>query len=61
MEKSYFIPLVSLRCPKCNNKTSHALVEFAEDPKDTIALNYECQDCGEKKRMFVFVTYRISS
>jgi len=60
MEKSYFVPVVSLRCGKCNNKTSHALIDFSEEPKDTITLNYECQDCGERKKMFVFVTYKIS-
>lgn len=60
MEKTYFVPVVPLRCGKCNNKTSHALIDFSEEPKDTITLNYECQDCGERKKTFVFVTYRIS-
>jgi hypothetical protein len=63
MEKMFFVPTVTLRCGKCNNKTQHALVEYLEESnsgKDAVTLNYECQDCSEKKKIFVFVTCKIS-
>lgn len=63
MEKMFFVPTVTLRCGKCNNKTQHALVEYLEESnggKDAVVLNYECQDCSEKKKIFVFVTCKIS-
>jgi hypothetical protein len=63
MEKAFFNPTVQLRCNKCNVKTPHALLDFSEEPKEgreALTLNYECQNCSEKKRVFVFVTYRVT-
>ena len=63
MEKTFFVPTVSLRCSKCNIKTPHVLIDFSEESKggkDAIALNYECQECSEGKKIFVFVTYKIA-
>jgi hypothetical protein len=63
MEKVFFDPTVSLRCSKCNIKTHHALVDFSEESKegrDALTLNYECQECSERKKLFVFVTYKVS-
>ncbi len=63
MEKTFFVPTVSLRCHKCNIKTPHVLVDFSEESKggkDAVALNYECQECSEGKKIFVFVTYKIT-
>jgi hypothetical protein len=34
MEKAFFNPTVPLRCNKCNAKTSHALLDFSEEPKE---------------------------
>ena len=63
MEKMFFVPTVTLRCGRCNVKTPHALVEYSEESnggKDAVILNYECQECSERKKIFVFVTYKIS-
>jgi len=63
MEKTFFNPTVTLRCNKCNIKAPHVLVDFSEEPKegrDAITLNYECQECSERKKVFVFVSYRVT-
>jgi hypothetical protein len=63
MEKVIFVPTVPLRCGKCNVKTPHVLIDFSEEPKegrDAVTLNYECQECSEKRKLFVFVTYKVS-
>ena len=63
MEKTFFNPTVSSRCSRCNIKTPHVLVDFSAEPrggKGAIALNYECQECSQGKKIFVFVTYKIS-
>jgi hypothetical protein len=63
MEKTFFEPTVQLRCSKCNIKMPHVLVDFSEESKgekEAIALNYECQECSERKKIFVFVTHKIS-
>ena len=63
MEKTFFEPTVQLRCSKCNIKTPHVLIDFSEESKggkDAVALDYECQECSERKKIFVFVTYKIA-
>ena len=52
MEKTPYNPTVLLRCVKCLDKTPHVLVNFSNDPASALTLLYECQDCGEIKRVF---------
>ena len=52
MEKTPYNPTVLLRCVKCLDKTPHVLVNFSNDPASTLTLLYECQDCGEIKKVF---------
>jgi uncharacterized Zn finger protein len=52
MDKTPYNPTVSLRCIKCQNKTAHALVNFSNDPTAALTLVYECQDCGEIKKIY---------
>jgi len=52
MDKHPYNPTVLLRCSKCRNKTSHVLIDFSNDPAAAITMFYECQDCGETKKVF---------
>jgi hypothetical protein len=52
MDKSPYSPTVLLRCDKCLKKTPHLLISFSNNPLLTIIMVYECQDCGETKRVF---------
>jgi len=52
MDKTPYNPAVVLRCSKCRNKTSHVLINFSNDPATAITMFYECQDCGETKKVF---------
>ena len=52
MEKTPYNPTVLLRCVKCLDKTPHVLVNFSNNPASALTLLYECQDCGEIKKVF---------
>jgi uncharacterized Zn finger protein len=52
LEKTPYNPTVLLRCVKCLDKTPHVLVNFSNDPASTLTLLYECQECGEIKKVF---------
>jgi len=52
MDKIPYNPTVLLRCSKCLNKTSHVLINFSNNPATAITMVYECQDCGETKKVF---------
>jgi len=52
MDKIPYNPNVLLRCPKCQKKTPHVLVDFSNDPTTAVTMFYECQDCGETKKVF---------
>jgi hypothetical protein len=44
-------PYVFLRCKKCGRKTDHVLVSI-ETRKNDVEETYECQECGETKKIF---------
>ena len=52
MNKTSYNPTVHLRCIKCHDKTPHVLINFSNDPTSAISLLYECQDCGEIKKIY---------
>ena len=52
MDKTPYNPTILLRCNKCRNKTSHLLISFSNDPATAIIMLYECQECGEIKKVF---------
>jgi len=52
MDKTPYSPTVILRCGKCCNKTLHVLISFYNSPLLAISMVYECQECGEKKKVF---------
>lgn len=52
MEKTPYNPTVLLRCVKCLDKTPHVLVNFSNDPSSALTMLYECQDCGEIKKVY---------
>jgi len=45
-------PYVFLRCKKCGRKTDHVLVGMASVRKEEVEETYECQECGENKKIF---------
>jgi len=45
-------PYVFLRCGKCGRKTDHVLVNTAIIREGAIEENYECQQCGEAKKIY---------
>jgi len=46
-------PYVFLRCDKCGRKTDHALVDITyTSKKGEIEETYECQECGETKKIY---------
>jgi len=50
-KRTCFIPTVLLRCNRCRIETRHALIDFKNEPP-SLALIYECQTCGEVRRLF---------
>jgi len=52
MDKTPYNPTVLLRCSKCRNQTPHALISFSNDPASAVTMVYECQECGETKKIF---------
>jgi len=52
MDKAPYNPTVLLRCNKCRNKTPHVLTSFSNDPATAITMVYECQECGETKKVY---------
>ncbi|MFQ6086499.1 MAG: hypothetical protein ACE5OV_00485 [Candidatus Bathyarchaeia archaeon] len=49
-------PYVFLRCRKCGTKTDHVLTGIVITGKGEIEENYECQQCGEKKKIYELAT-----
>ncbi len=47
-----FRPYVFLRCKKCARKTDHVLVGISSLRKDEVEETYECQECGEIKKIY---------
>ena len=45
-------PYVFLRCKKCGRKTDHVLVSIATPKKGEVEETYECQECGETKKIY---------
>lgn len=45
-------PSVRLLCQKCRRQTAHIMIGFSNDPLSALTLNYECQECGEVKKVF---------
>lgn len=52
MDKTPYSPTVLLRCGRCRSKTHHALISFSNNPVLAISLVYECQECGETRKVF---------
>lgn len=49
-------PYVFLRCKKCGRKTDHVLVGISNVRNGEAEENYECQDCGEIKKLYELVS-----
>jgi len=45
-------PYIFLRCKKCGRKTDHVLVSIFSVGKDELEETYECQECGETKKIY---------
>ena len=45
-------PYVFLRCKKCGRKTGHVLINAVTTGKDGIEETFECQECGETKKIY---------
>jgi len=45
-------PYVFLRCKKCGKKTDHVLVSISNIRKGEVEETYECQECGETKKIY---------
>ncbi len=45
-------PYVFLRCKKCDRKTDHVLIGMSSVRKDEVEETYECQECGEIKKIY---------
>jgi len=55
-------PYVFLRCKQCDRKTDHVLIEVNYDSKKgEIEEIYECQGCGEMKRIYELATLNVQS
>lgn len=52
-------PYVFLRCRKCSRKTDHVLVNAATHEKGEIEEIYECQECGEMKKIYEFADLHV--
>jgi len=49
-------PYVFLRCKKCDRKTDHVLVSVVSSKKGEVEETYECQECGETKKIYELVS-----
>jgi len=50
-------PYVFLRCGKCGRKTDHVLINITSiSKKGEIEETYECQECGETKKIYELAT-----
>lgn len=49
-------PYVFLRCRKCGRKTDHVLINTATIRKSEIEETYECQQCGETKKIYELIS-----
>lgn len=49
-------PYVFLRCKQCGRKTDHVLISIATPRKGEVEETYECQECGETKKIFELAT-----
>ena len=45
-------PIVRLLCQKCGKQTAHVMIGFSNDPLSALTLIFECQECGENKKIF---------
>lgn len=45
-------PYVFLRCRRCGRKTDHVLINTATTGRGEIEETYECQQCGETKKIY---------
>jgi len=45
-------PSVRLFCKRCGKQTAHMLIDFSNNPLSALVLVYECQECGEVKKIF---------
>ncbi len=45
-------PTVHLLCQKCRKPTAHTMTGFSNNPLSALSLIYECQECGEIKKIF---------
>jgi len=45
-------PTIALRCKECAKKTDHVMVDNERAGKTEIEEIYECQECGELKRIY---------
>jgi len=52
MDKTPYNPTVLLRCSRCHAKTPHVMINFSNDPASALTTVYECQECGETKKIF---------
>jgi len=50
-KRTCFVPTVTLRCNRCRTETPHALVDF-KNQTPALTLIYECQACGEVRKIF---------
>ncbi len=54
-------PYVFLRCRECGRKTDHVMIDNELNGKCEIEEIYECQQCGEIKRIYELATSLRSS
>jgi len=52
MVHTAYNPTVRLLCQKCRKQTAHTMTGFSNDPQSLLILIYECQECGETKKVF---------
>jgi len=45
-------PYIFLRCKKCGRKTDHVLIGISSLGKGEVEEIYECQECGEIKKIY---------
>jgi len=50
-------PYVFLRCKKCGRKTDHVLVGMSSVRKEEVEETYECQECGETKKIYELTSF----
>jgi hypothetical protein len=52
MIHTLYNPTVNLLCRKCRKQTAQLAIGFSNDPQFVLTLIYECQTCGEHKKVF---------